>query len=129
MKNKLIVLAVILVLIVIAAAGSLPAADVDFALIDNMDGTGTLQYTVNTGDPPVAMGLEIDVTTPVVGVTMIDSFFDVFMDSAYTQELGTGYVYQTGTPVCDCAGGGEVALPRSNFCLSMGIARNGRTKV
>ena len=115
---------VLLIAVLLMAAPLYAANSVDFSLTDNKDGTGTLSYTVNAdvngiSADPVGMGLNIDANVPVVGVTMIESFFDVYMDAAYT--LDDEYDYGEGTPFAAQGEAGQIALSSSptSFCLSI----------
>jgi hypothetical protein len=103
--------ALVIMMLVIAA----PLYAVTGEAVDNADGTCTITIP---GANAVAFALTVDSSAAITNVA-IDSFFDVYMDSAYTQEAGTGYVYQTGTPIADPAGPGEVGLS-DLFTISAG---------
>lgn len=113
MKKLLVILMVIGI--------TIPALAVDISLVDNGDCTGTIQYTAAAGE--VIRGLAIVVGVDageIVAVTGVNPEFNVFMDAAYTEELGDGYTIGEGTPVADPAGAGEIALPASIISLCMG---------
>ena len=92
------------------------AADVDFAATDNGDGTCTITYTVNAGTIS-GMALNVDSDVALTSAE-VDSFFDVFLDAAYMDPAN--YVLGAGTPIADQDAAGELALPLSSFCLSVG---------
>lgn len=104
------------ILLALAFAAPVFAADVDFAATDNQDGTCTVTYTVNAGIVS-AMALNIDADVPL-GCVGIDPFFDVFMDAAYMDP--ENYVLGAGTPIADQDAAGEIVLPLESFCISVG---------
>ncbi len=88
--------------------------------VDNQDGTCTIPWAADV--PIVAMALDVDATDDIVAVA-VDSFFDIFMDVAYDEEAGDGYTYGEDNGngcICDQDAAGSLALPQSNFCISMG---------
>lgn len=105
----------LVMLVVMAIAAPVFAADVDFAAVDNENGTCTITYTVNAGTIR-GMALNVDADAAIDAVA-VDSFFDVFMDAAYMDPAN--YALGDGTPVAAQDAAGEVALS-ANFCLSMG---------
>jgi len=117
----------VLVLVVLALAGPLYAADGDVTLtaVDNGYGTCTIGYSVGPGDAtPVGIALNVDVDggePAITSVTGIDSFFDVFVDYAY--DMGLTYVYKgssANSPVAKQAAAGETTLAADGmaFCIS-----------
>jgi hypothetical protein len=105
----------LVMIVVMAIAAPLFAADVDFAAVDNQNGTCTVTYTVNAGTIR-GMALNVDADAALTDVA-VDSFFDVFMDAAYMDP--GAYTLGAGTPIADQAAAGEVAVSAS-FCISMG---------
>jgi hypothetical protein len=82
----------------------------------------------------VGISLDIAYTSGTGKVIDVDetsitpATFNIFPDAAYTQELGDGYTYGEGTPVCNVSGPGEIAVPgtQTTFALCMGML-NGET--
>ena len=109
--NKLLI-----IITVMAITAPSFAADVDFAATQGPDGNCVITYTVNAGTIR-GMALNIDADTDISAAT-VDSFFDVFMDAAYMDPAN--YVLGAGTPIADQDAAGELALPLSSFCLSVG---------
>ncbi|AQT67069.1 hypothetical protein STSP2_00209 [Anaerohalosphaera lusitana] len=111
-------------LVVLAMAVPTFAADVDFAFTDNGDGTGTLSWTINAPDTEiVGMGLNVDATTGTVDAVAVDSFFDVFIDAAYSDPTlydGATAPGQLGTPVALQGSAGTTTLPNASFAISVG---------
>jgi hypothetical protein len=100
-------------------------ADATVTITDN----GDLTATVSVAAPVniVGMGLEMSVDAGTVDALSIDqALMNIYMDAAYTEEAGDGYAYGEGTPICDCATAGEIALPQASFCVSAGML-NGET--
>lgn len=104
------------VLVGFAVSASIYAADVDFSAADNGHGTVTITYTVNSGTIR-CMALDVDADVYITDVA-VDSFFDVFMDSAYMDP--DNYYLAAGTPIAFQDQVGEFALPSNSFCISMG---------
>jgi hypothetical protein len=77
-------------------------------------GAGEIVLTADAGI--VGIGLTVE-GGPVTDVA-VDSFFDVFIDSAFT--IGAGYVVGDGVPTAIQTGAGELALPSSSFSISVG---------
>ena len=122
-----------LMLMVLAMAAPLYAAgEVTFVATDNEDGTCTITFDANDifDIQPVAMGVDVkvngsDASHDITAVDGIDSFFDIFMDAAYSIQSDPcdpcyPYDYGEGTPIADPCGPGEIALPSKNFTVSMG---------
>lgn len=111
-------LAIIVVLALVA-----PAMAVDFTItgVDTSTaGTAVISWTA--GEGVVGMGLEVAADNPIATVA-VDSFFDVFVDSAF--DLGVGYDYPgtgpaNGIPTATVGAPGELALPQSSFSISVG---------
>ena len=121
----------LLILMVLGVAAPLFAQGrIQFYVTNNGNGSATVTYDCNDtyGIAPVAMGLEIKVTsgTPISEVTDVNPFFDIYMDAAYSMETDPCcltppcYTYGAGTPIADPCGPGEIALPSSYFVISMG---------
>jgi hypothetical protein len=124
MKKMLLAVAVLLI------SAPVFAGTISFtATPDPGNGTCTITYTVTEGTAnPVAMALDVDVTSggPIASIDGMDSFFDVFIDSAYDMEQVTpgSYTYDpespVGVPSAEQDEAGQLILPSSNFCISMG---------
>ncbi len=113
----------LVILVVLAFAAPL-YADVTFGpAVDNQDGTCSIPWS-SDDLPIVAMGLDVDVTgDDDIGDLAYGSFFDIFMDQAYDEEAGDGYTYgedKGNGPVARQDQPGQLALPQTNFCISMG---------
>ncbi|MCK4999831.1 MAG: hypothetical protein KAS23_09855 [Anaerohalosphaera sp.] len=106
----------LVMLVVMAIVAPVFAADVDFVATNNENGTCTVTYTASVGTIR-GMALNIDATAPLTAVA-VDSFFDVFMDAAYMNP--GAYTLGAGTPIADQNAAGEIVLPQSSFCISMG---------
>ena len=78
---------------------------------DTDTGEATIQLSATEGI--VGIGLKVD--GDVVTGFAVDSFFDVFIDSAYTAGSGYGTV-----PTALQSGPGELALPSGSFSISVG---------
>jgi hypothetical protein len=100
-----------------------PAMAATITLADVGGGQATITVATEAGEANiVGLGLDVDVTGGTVTAVSVDTAdFNIFPDAAYTQELGAGYAYGTGTPVADKTAPGEVALPQSSFALSLGM--------
>jgi hypothetical protein len=107
----------LVILVVLAMAAPLYADTITFS----SPGDNTINYVATGSIAPVAMGLDVDADVDIVvdGVA-VDSFFDIFMDAAHDLEETTGYGYGDGTPIADQDAVGELELPLSVFCISMG---------
>jgi hypothetical protein len=118
----------LLILVVLAVAAPCVAGTITFGAVDNNAGTCTLTYyTTGAGSvPPVAMGLLVEVAggNPIIEVTDIDEFFEIYMDAAFDMEDPCDpchpYEYGDGTPIADPCGPGQIALPQMRFVISMG---------
>ena len=112
----------LLILVVLGVAAPSVAGTINFAATDDgANGTCTITYYVTGGGvAPVAMGLEVEVTSgnPIKNVTDMDSFFDIYMDYAYDDPCN--YTYGAGHPIADPCGPGAITLPQSKFVISMG---------
>ena len=84
-------------------------------------GDGVIHYEATGAIAPVAMALDVDADGTIIGV-MVDSFFDIYMDSAHDMEMITpgSYTYGAGIPTAHQDVVGELPLPQQNFCISMG---------
>ena len=113
----------LVILVALALAAPLYAGTITLTATDNEDGTCNIDWS-STG-AVVAMGMDIDVTgtppndEPISGVA-VDAWFDIYMDAAYDEEAGDGYRYGEGTPIADQDAPGQLVLPQSIFCISMG---------
>jgi len=99
-----------------------PAMAATILVTDNADLTATVTVS-STGTDTNLVGLALDVDVDagsVTAVTINTANFNIYPDAGYTQELGAGYVYGTGTPVAAKAAAGQIALPLSSFALSFG---------
>ena len=114
-------LAILVVMALVAPA----MADVTITT-DNAN-PGEVVITLDAGsDGIVGIGLEVDVTgggTCTDASFAVDSFFDIFIDSAY--DLGVGYDYPgtgpaNGIPTAEQGAPGEMPLPASIFSISAG---------
>ena len=110
----------LVILVALAFAAPLYASSIAFTDL----GGGDIGY-VCTGEAAVAMGLDVDVLVggPITAVAISDSFFEIFMDQAFDEEAGDGYVYgedKGNGPVAKKDQAGQLALPQSEFCISMG---------
>lgn len=107
-------------LLVLAMCVPAMAATITFGPANNsVSGQVSIPWTADAG--VVGMALKVDVTGGgTCTAVAVDSFFDVFMDSAYTQELGAGYVYKTGIATALQTGPGEQTLPAASFSISIG---------
>ena len=117
-------------LIAMVACIAIPALAVDISLVDNTDGTGTIQYTVASGE--IVRGLAIIVNAgegSVIAVTDVNPEFNVFMDAAWYEEntagsqygVSDGYEIAEGSPIADPCDAGPIALPQSQISLCMGV--------
>ena len=72
---------VLLVLAALAVAPLCVAGSVNLVATDNSNGTCTITYVTTAGPNPVAMALDVDVSTggPITAVDVSASFFDIFM--------------------------------------------------
>ncbi|MHC5120835.1 MAG: hypothetical protein ACYSO7_04890 [Planctomycetota bacterium] len=103
-----------------------PAMAATVTITDNANGTGTVTVTAAGAVNIVGLALDVDATAGgnITAATSDTATFNIYPDAAYTQELGAGYVYGTGTPIAaQAAVAGEVAISNS-FALSVG-ALNG----
>ena len=96
---------------------SIPCAATTVTFTDT--GGGVITWS-SDGAGIVAMALDVDMTPGQVDSVAVDSFFDIFMDAAYDEEAGDGYSYGEGTPIADQDAAGQLVLPQTNFCISMG---------
>ena len=96
-----------------------PAMAATISINDNGDGTATVTIASGVGEANiVGLGLDVDVTAgDVTAVEVLTANFNIYPDAAHTQELGTGYVYGTGTPVAAKLTAGQIGLPQSSFAL------------
>jgi hypothetical protein len=109
-------------LLVLAMCAPAMAATITFGPANNsVSGQVAIPWTADAG--VVGMALKVDVTGGgTCTAVAVDSFFDVFMDYAYTQELpgNPGYTYKSGIPTALQTGPGELALPSASFSISIG---------
>ena len=99
---------------------SIPCAATTVTFTDA--GGGVINWT-SDGAGIVAMALDVDMTSGQIDTVTVDSFFDIFMDQAYDEEAGDGYEYgedKGNGPIADQDAPGQLALPLTNFCISMG---------
>jgi hypothetical protein len=118
---------VLVSLLVLALCAPAMAVTVDVAT----DGTITLDSTED-GKPMVGVSLDITYTGALTGkvtaVTVDTANFNIYVDAAYSQELGGDYVYGTGEPVCDIVDPGQTALPATQLPFAVCFANlNGET--
>ena len=109
----------LVILVALALAAPLYASTITF----EETSPGVIEWTSDVGC--VAMGLDVNMTLPgEVTAVAVDSFFDIYMDVAFDEEdTGDGYTYGEDNgngPVADQDAAGSIALPQSNFCISMG---------
>ncbi|MHC5185142.1 MAG: hypothetical protein ACYSPI_12855 [Planctomycetota bacterium] len=99
-------------------------------MTDNGDGTVTVAVTADGAVNIVALALDIDVTDGgnVTDVSIDTPCFNIFPDSAFSQELWVpgSYVYGSGTPIADTSAPGEIALAAS-FTLCAGCLNGAAT--
>jgi hypothetical protein len=105
-----------------------PAMAATITLDDIGSGQATITVATEGGEANiVGLGLDVTVTGGSVTAVSVDTAdFNIYPDAAYTQELGDGYTYGEGTPVAAKLVAGEIALPQSEFALSLGNL-NGET--
>jgi len=109
-------------LLVLAMCAPLYAGEVTLSSVDNADGTATIMMEVISGEP---VGIALDVladTGTIDDAFMVDSFFDIFIDLAYDEELGgDGYTYGEGTNAIAKVGEpGQDTVATNPFCISAG---------
>jgi hypothetical protein len=92
-----------------------PAMAATVAFVNNGNGTGT--FTITATEFMVGLGLDVDATGGNVTAVAVPAAFNIYPDAAYTLELGAGYTYGAGTPVCAKLVPGQIALPQSSFAL------------
>jgi len=110
----------IVLVLVLAMAAPLYAADVTFGVDVSTAGQATITYycdgTVTKG--PVGMALNVDASAAIDSVDGVDSFFDILMDVAY--DMGAGYTYGAGTnPAANQTTPGQATLPSASFAISI----------
>jgi hypothetical protein len=105
-------LAIIVVLALVA-----PAMAANVVVSDGGSTTNGEADIVLTADAGiVGVGLKVDGSS--VSGMAVDSFFDVFIDSAFT--IGAGYAIGQGTGIATQDAPGELAFPQSSFAISIG---------
>ena len=110
-----------LMLILMVIGITIPALAVDISLVDNGNGTGTIQYTAAAGE--VCRGIAIVVDAGVGSITAVSGInpeFNVYMDAAFG-DPGAYVIGVTGTPIADPDGPGEIGLPASKISLCLGV--------
>jgi len=100
----------LLVVLVLACVAPAMAANVTVS----SPADGQILLTADAGI--VGVGLTVDGGS--IDAVAVDSFFDVFIDSAFT--AGAGYEIGDGIPTALQSGPGELALPSSSFSISVG---------
>lgn len=108
--KKILVSLMVLALCVPAMAGT-----ITFGTPVITNGQVDIPWTADEG--VVGIALTVTASAGVIDTVVVDSFFDVFVDSAFTD--GAGYVYQTGIPTATQGAAGELALPSATFSISV----------
>lgn len=106
----------VLILLVICALAAPVFADGTVTISAEDDGADVnIILTVDTadaGDGPVGFALDITATDPDKDLTdtvVVDSFFDIFIDLAFDEENGDGYLYAEGdNAVCKVGAAGQI---------------------
>jgi len=113
----------ILALMVIGIA--IPALAVDISLVDNGNGTATIQYTAVAGEVVRGLALIIEPNeADITAVSGINPEFNVNLDAAYMNP-GAYVIGTTGTPVANPDAAGEISLPASKISLCLGVVDQG----
>lgn len=115
------------ILMLLVASLAIPALAADISLVDNADGTGTIQLTVTGTEVVRGLAIVVDAGVDVTAVAGTDAIFNVFMDSIFsTPANGLG----DGTPIADPAAAGEMALGAgvTEISLCMGIVDTGGSR-
>ncbi len=103
-----------LVLLFCLSASSL-ARTITFSVDSSVHGEITIQWTADEG--VVGMGLTVDSDAAIEVVSIRESFFDVFVDSAFA--AGSGYDVGFGIPTATQGAAGEQTLPATSFSISI----------
>ncbi len=111
--KKLIVSMLVAALCVPAMAGVTATTEVtapgELTITLTADGTETTEL--------VGVAIEVDSDVPVQTCAITESFFDVFVDSAFS--AGSGYTVGDGVPTASQDAPGELALPATSFSVSV----------
>jgi hypothetical protein len=108
------------------------------------DGTVTLSAVANgadvdivmtvdvaaAGDGPVGVALlvEADAGADLTDTVVVDSFFDIYMDLAFDEENGDGYLYGEGSnAVCKVGAAGQINVAGSAASVADAMADPART--
>ena len=109
---------IVLMSLLLSVCAPVMAATV--TMLDNADGTLTVTITADGAVNIVALALDVDLTEGgnVTSVSIDTPCFNIFPDAAH--ELGAGYAYGAGTPICATNAPGEVPLPGASFTFCVG---------
>ena len=97
-----------------------PAMAAVTATSDNSVAGEVTVYLTSDSDGIVGVALTVDTAGSATGVVVAESFFDVFVDSAFT--AGAGYVYQTGIPTATQGAAGELDISGGSASFSISVA-------
>ncbi len=111
--KKILVSLMVLALCVPAMAAVTATSD------NSVAGEVTVTLTSDS-DGIVGVALTVDTAGSATGVVVAESFFDVFVDSAFT--AGAGYVYQTGIPTATQGAAGELDISGGSASFSISVA-------
>ena len=120
---------IVLTLVVLAVMAVPVMADgtVTFSAVANGADVDVIMTVdvADSGDGPVGVALEVDVDAglDLTDVVMVDSFFDIFMDLAYDEVNGDGYIYAEGnSAIARAAARGQINAAGSQASIADSMA-------
>jgi hypothetical protein len=107
-----------LVLTLLVVALAIPAFAADISLVDNGDGTGTIQLTSAVGEDVRGLAIVVSSENDITAITGINAELNVNMDAAFeAAEYAIGDGLDSAS---DPAGPGTVTLPLASISICLG---------